>query len=96
MKGADFLIEGASSLALRLSVSEIALTVVAFGTSTPVLINPIHFPPVFNIDLFILTGASALLFVTMFTGKKRFLDKWEAVLFILLYGAYIAYLLIRR
>ncbi len=40
VKGADFLIDGASSLAKKLSISEIAigLTVVAFGTSAPELI----------------------------------------------------------
>ena len=40
IKGADFLIEGASSLAKKMSISEIAigLTIVAFGTSAPELI----------------------------------------------------------
>ena len=37
VKGADFLVEGASSIARRFNVSDlvIGLTVVAFGTSTP-------------------------------------------------------------
>jgi len=40
IKGADFLIDGASSLAKRLNVSEIVigLTIVAFGTSAPELV----------------------------------------------------------
>jgi cation:H+ antiporter len=40
VKGADFLLDGATSLAKKLSVSDIAigLTVVAFGTSSPELI----------------------------------------------------------
>ena len=40
LKGANFLVEGASSLAKRLSVPEIVigLTIVAFGTSAPELI----------------------------------------------------------
>ena len=40
IKGADFLIDGASSLAKKLSISEIAigLTIVAFGTSAPELV----------------------------------------------------------
>jgi cation:H+ antiporter len=69
---------------------------VFFIMGVSVLIVPIHFPPVLNIDLLVLAGASALLFVTMFTGKRRSLDRWESVLFILLYGAYVAYLFFRR
>ena len=40
IKGADFLVSGASSLAKKLNISNIAigLTVVAFGTSTPELV----------------------------------------------------------
>jgi cation:H+ antiporter len=40
VKGADFLVDGASSLAKRLSISEIVigLTIVAFGTSAPELV----------------------------------------------------------
>jgi Ca2+/Na+ antiporter len=40
IKGADFLIDGASSLAKRLNVPEIVigLTIVAFGTSAPELV----------------------------------------------------------
>ena len=39
IKGADFLVNGASSLARRFNVSDlvIGLTIVAFGTSTPEL-----------------------------------------------------------
>ena len=39
IKGADWLVDGASSIARRLSVSDlvIGLTVVAFGTSSPEL-----------------------------------------------------------
>lgn len=60
------------------------------------LITPIHFQSVFNIDVLILIGASVLLFITMFTGEKRSLDRWEAVFFIVLYSAYVIYLLIRK
>ena len=40
LKGADFLVEGASSLAKKLKVSDmvIGLTVIAFGTSMPELV----------------------------------------------------------
>ena len=55
-----------------------------------------HGEDVFNIDVLILIGASVLLFITMFTGEKRSLDRWEAVFFIVLYSAYVIYLLIRK
>ena len=39
IKGADLLVDGASSIARRIDISDLAigLTVVAFGTSTPEL-----------------------------------------------------------
>jgi len=59
------------------------------------LINPISIPSFINIDLIILFGATFLLFVTMFTGKKHKLEKWEGIIFILFYLAYFAFLIIR-
>jgi len=49
-----------------------------------------------NTDLGILLAASFLLFLTMFTGKKRALDRWEASVFIILYIGYSGYLIIRN
>ncbi len=63
------------------------------GIST--LITPIHFQTAFNVDLLVLLAASFLLFVTMFTGKRRMLDRWEAVIFIVCYGIYGVYVLMR-
>lgn len=44
IKGADFLVDGASSLAKRLAISEIVigLTIVAFGTSAPELVVNVY------------------------------------------------------
>ena len=60
------------------------------------LINPVHFQATLNIDLLVLIGASFMLFITMFTGEKRSLDRWEAILFIVCYGAYVVFLFTRR
>ena len=46
-------------------------------------------------DILVLIGTSLLLFFFMFTGRKRLLDRWEGVVFILLYIGYTIYL-IRR
>jgi len=59
-------------------------------------IRSLQFDPVINIDLSILLIASFLLFITMFTGKKRTLDRWEAVIFIVLYFVYFLFLIIRK
>jgi len=53
------------------------------------VIRPIPAPAGFNFDLTILIIASVLLFLIMFTGQKRTLDRWEAVVMILLYIMYI-------
>ena len=64
------------------------------GTST--VISPVALPSGFNIDLLVLVAASAFLFFTMFTGKKRVLDRWEAILFVLGYIAYTIFLIIKN
>ena len=44
-------------------------------------------------DLALLIVASSLLFFSMFTGKKRLIDRWEGVIFLILYFAYNTMLL---
>ena len=60
------------------------------------LIKPLPFNPVLNQDLGILLVASILLFLTMFTGNKRLLDRWEAGIFLFIYAGYTVYLFIRN
>ena len=57
------------------------------------LINPIKFNVVFNTDLYILAGGTIFLFIAMFTGKKKKLDRWEAALLLLSYSIYTVYLI---
>lgn len=64
------------------------------GTST--IISPVALPSGFNIDLLVLVAASAFLFFTMFTGKRRTLDRWEAILFVLGYIAYTIFLIFKQ
>lgn len=59
-------------------------------------IRPIGFNQVMNVDLLVLVTASALLFFTMFTGKRRLLDRWEAILFLLIYICYMIFLINRQ
>ena len=58
------------------------------------LIRPVSFEASMNVDVAVLTVASLLLFFTMFTGKRRLIDRWEAVVFLVLYVAYTIYLVV--
>lgn len=57
------------------------------------LIRPLPFAAKRNLDIGVLILANILLFLFMFTGKKRKLDRWEAGLFLIIYSAYILFLI---
>lgn len=59
------------------------------------LIKPLPIAAGVNIDILVLIGASLILFFSMFTGKRRMIDRWEGALFIIFYIAYIGYLIKR-
>jgi cation:H+ antiporter len=58
-------------------------------------VKPLPFQSKSNIDIGVVILASLLLFVSMFTGGKRKLDRWEGAVFILLYAGYIVFLIIQ-
>ncbi|MFZ2897347.1 MAG: calcium/sodium antiporter [Saprospiraceae bacterium] len=53
------------------------------------VINPVPLQPGANMDLLVNLGAGLLLFLFIFTGKKHSVDRWEGVLFIAMYVAYV-------
>ena len=56
------------------------------------IIRPLPFDTTENISLLVVVASSLLLFVAMFTGrKKHLLERWEGLLFILLYVGFIVY-----
>jgi len=56
------------------------------------IIRPLSFDTTENISLLVVVASSLLLFVAMFTGrKKHLLERWEGLLFILLYVGFIVY-----
>jgi cation:H+ antiporter len=60
------------------------------------IIRPLPFHNASNIDIGVTIAASALLFLAMFTGRKRYLlERWEGIIFIVLYSGYITYLVLR-
>ena len=59
-------------------------------------IKPLPFQTKNNIDLGVVILASLMLFFFMFTGKKRSLDRWEGVVFLILYLGYIVILIVNE
>jgi cation:H+ antiporter len=57
------------------------------------LIRPLNYDPAFNKDLLLLSGGTIFLFIAMFTGKKRKLDRWEAGVLLFAFAGYMAYML---
>lgn len=55
------------------------------------IIRPLSYNPAFNYDLYLLGIGTILLFIAMFTGKQKKLDRWEAGILLLLYIGYIIY-----
>ncbi|KPK77803.1 MAG: sodium:proton exchanger [Phycisphaerae bacterium SM23_30] len=58
-------------------------------------IKPLPFKTSANIDIAAVIGASVLLFIWMFTGQKRRLDRWEGAVFVVLYLSYIIISIVR-
>tara|TARA_R110000868_G_scaffold304437_20_gene565373 strand:- start:6810 stop:7763 length:954 start_codon:yes stop_codon:yes gene_type:complete len=52
------------------------------------LVMPIQYSPIFNLDLYILIGGTVFLLLSMVTGQRKKLDRWEAGI---LFGAYLLY-----
>ena len=59
------------------------------------VIKPLPFQTKQNIDIGVMVFANLILFLSMFSGKKRLVDRWEGIFFILLYFSYIVFLVIQ-
>jgi cation:H+ antiporter len=57
------------------------------------LIKPIPYNAAMNTDIYMIVAGTALVFIAMFAGKARKLDRWEAVILLLAYFAYVGYLI---
>jgi len=56
------------------------------------LINPIEYNQIFNQDFIILIGGTVFLIIAMVTGKRKKIDRWEALLLVGFYLIYTTYL----
>jgi cation:H+ antiporter len=69
---------------------------ILFILSVSSLVKPIPFNTVFNTDIFILLGGTLFLYIAMFTGKYKKLDRWEAALLLIAYLIYWMYLIFKE
>ena len=60
--------------------------------SVSALVRPITFTPNFNLDIYLLLGGTIFVFLAMFSGKRKVLDRWEAGLLLVTFVGYTAYL----
>jgi cation:H+ antiporter len=60
------------------------------------LITPIPYNKAMNFDIYVLCIGTALLFIAMFSGRKRKIDRWEAILLLLAYIGYVYYLIMQE
>jgi len=58
------------------------------------LIKPIPYNVNFNLELYLLAGGTFMLFLAMFTGKRKKLDRWEAAVLLTAFVIYTSYLVI--
>ena len=86
------LVKGKSDMALGNVIgSNIANILLILGLSAS--IHPLTMGGITVVDLLVVLLSSVLLFLAAFTFRRRAVDRWEGVLFLLIYAAYIAYLI---
>ncbi len=60
------------------------------------VLTPVSYHPVFNTDLLLLGVGTLILFIAMFTGIKKKLDRWEAGALLLIYIVYTVYIVLNE
>jgi cation:H+ antiporter len=65
---------------------------ILFVLMVSTLVQPVTFNTVFNTDLYLLAGGTLFLFIAMFTGNVKKLDRWEAIILLLIYIGYTGWL----
>ena len=66
-----------------------------FVLAISAIVKPLPFNINNNTDMGVVVLASLLLLVSMFTGKKRSLDRWEGGLFVGFYFGYVIFVILR-
>ena len=58
------------------------------------VIRPVAYDRAFDGEMVLLGAATLFIFIAMFTGKRKILDRWEAALLLLTFCAYWVYLVV--
>ncbi len=58
------------------------------------VINPVAVQPMANLDLILNVAVSLLLFIFVFTGRERKIHRPEGIVFLIIYVAYVTYLIV--
>lgn len=69
---------------------------ILFILSISSFVNPITYNLNFNQELLILIGGTVFLIVAMFTGNRKKLDRWEALILLIFYLIYTTYLVMKE
>ena len=86
------LLKGKSDMALGNVIgSNIANILLILGLSST--IHPLTMGGFSVVDLLVVLLSAVLLFLAAFTFRRRAVDRWEGALFLLIYAAYIGYLI---
>lgn len=59
------------------------------------IVNPLSFSAASNFDIGMVVFATVLLFIWMFVGRARTIDRWQGMAMIASYAAYIVFLVVR-
>ncbi len=68
---------------------------VFFVLATSATIRPLPFNAGSNFDIYVVILSSALLFLFMFAGKRHRLERWQGIMFLVLYIGYTAMLVVK-
>ncbi len=86
------LVKGKADMALGNVIgSNIANILLILGLSGT--INPLTMGGITTVDLLMVVLSALLLFVSAFTFKRKMIDRWEGVLFLLIYAGYLWWLI---
>ena len=69
---------------------------ILFILSVSSLIHPVDFNTTFNLELYLLAGGTLVLFLAMFTGGKKMLDRWEAGILLSVYLFYTVWMVAKE